>query len=247
MDITFELLIVLCVFWSISLWTLFRFRERALQRAASEWLLDTLGLLQQGFLFPLIQTYFLFKCFELIIPDYKGIFHLSWAWSFLLQFVLIDYMYYWNHRLLHKKIFWPLHRIHHSAKKLDVWVSSRNSFLSSFFIIYLWIHSFFIYLLNDAAGFLMAIAIGNALDLWRHSGMRFPGNVEKTLGTFLIMPHDHEWHHSSEIYDTNFGANFVWWDRLHNTYYKNKEKCSVLGESINGSFWVQWLTPWRLK
>lgn len=248
MDISFELLFVLAVFWMLTIWTLLQRKERALVRQKNEWFLDVFGLLQQGFLFPLIQTYLLFIIFQELAPQLKGTLYLNPILSFLLQFVVIDYLYYWNHRLLHKPNFWHLHRIHHSSKKLDTWVSSRNSFWSSFFILYMWIHAFFIFLLNDARSFVLAIAIGNALDLWRHSGFRLPKKLESILSTFLVIPHHHEWHHSSEVYDKNFGANFILWDKLHGTYYSSETKCEKLGETIeNQPFMDLWLFPWRIK
>lgn len=248
MDISFELILVFAVFWMLSIWTIKKYSERALSRSKSEWVIDSLGLLQQGFFFPLLQTYVLFVLFQNIIPNLKGVFTVHPFISFLIQFVIIDYLYYWNHRLMHTKRFWPLHRIHHSAKKLDIWVTSRNSFWSSFFIIYLWIHAFFIYLLNDTKGFLIAIAVGNALDLWRHSGLRLHERFEKVFGTVFVLPHHHEWHHSSTVYDKNFGANFIIWDKWHGTYYLTEKKCEILGEDMQTySFWNQWFFPWRLK
>lgn len=248
MDISFELILVFVVFWTLTLWTVTKYNERALKRNKSEWLIDVIGLLQQGFLFPLIQTYVLFFLFQKFIPQYKGIISLSPALSFLIQFVVIDYFYYWNHRLMHTRKLWPLHRIHHSAKKLDTWVTSRNSFWSSFFIIYLWFNAVFIFLLGDAKAFVLAIAIGNALDLWRHSGLRLPTWLEKIIGGFMVLPHHHEWHHSSTVYDKNFGANFIIWDKWHGTYYSTHDKCEVLGENMQKSTFVeQCFFPWRIK
>ncbi|MEA9356991.1 sterol desaturase family protein [Bacteriovorax sp. PP10] len=248
MDISFELILVFAVFWMLTIWTVKKYKERALIRNKSEWFIDILGLLQQGFLFPLIQTYLLFAVLQKFTPELRGIISINPLVSFLIQFVIIDYLYYWNHRLMHTSTLWPLHRVHHSAQKLDLWVTSRNSFWSSFFIIYLWIHAFFIFLLNDAKGFLLAIAIGNALDLWRHSGFRLPGKLEKVLEKFMVLPHHHEWHHSSTIYDKNFGANFILWDKWHGTFYSTDKKCEILGEDMQRfSFWNQCFFPWRLK
>ena len=247
MDLKAELLFVLATFWILTFWTVRKYNERALKRDRTQWFIDILGLLQQGFLFPLIQTYFLFYLFNLYIPSAKGVIYLHWSLSFLIQFIIIDYLYYWNHRLLHTKILWPFHRLHHSAQKLDVGVSSRNSFWSSFFIIYLWIHAFFIFLLNDPKSFLWAIALGNALDLWRHSGKRHSPKIERFLNNFLVLPTDHEWHHSNKVYDVNFSANFIIWDKLHGTYFKSNSVCPSLGERLKDSFWCQWLTPWRMK
>ena len=248
MDISLELILVFVVFWMLSIWTIKQYNKRALKRKKTEWLLDTVGLIQQGLLFPLIQTYILFAVFQKISPDLKGILSINPFVSFLLQFVIIDYLYYWNHRLMHTTSMWSLHRIHHSAQKLDVWVTSRNSFWSSFFIIYLWIHALFIFLLNDARGFVLAIAIGNALDLWRHSGLRLPDRLEKLIGKFFVLPYHHEWHHSSTIYDKNFGANFIIWDKWHGTYYSSDKRCEVLGENMQHfSFWNQCFFPWRIK
>ena len=247
MDLNFALLLVFFIFWILSFWTLKKFKTRALIRKSSEWLIDLISLIQQGFLFPLIQTYILFNLFKYFYPQLKGVIALNFGLSFILQFVVIDYFYYWNHRLLHNQKLWSFHRIHHSSKKLDLWVTSRNSFWSSFLIIYLWIHAIFIYLLNDSKGFIWAIAIGNSLDLWRHSGFRFPPLAERFFGLFLILPHDHEWHHSSTITRKNFGANFNLWDKLHGTYLKSSARSELLGETIKDNFWTQWLFPWRLK
>ena len=49
----------------------------------------------------------------------------SWL-AFVISFVVIDYAYYWNHRLLHGAL-WRWHAVHHTASRLDVVVTSRNT------------------------------------------------------------------------------------------------------------------------
>lgn len=247
MDLGTDLFFLFVIFWTLTLWTLIKKPGQFFVRKRTQWLLDLFGLIQQGFLFPLIQVYGLFYLFKFLIPKMEGAFNLHWSLSFFIQFVLIDYLYYWNHRFLHSSCLWKFHRIHHSTQQLDLWATSRNSFWSSFFVLYLWSHSFVIYVLNDSKGFLWAMVIGNALDLWRHSGLRFNGNLESFFSQILIIPKDHEWHHSHHIQNTNFGANFNLWDKWHKTYYTNSEDCHDCGEEIKDSFWTQWLFPWRLK
>src|SRR5690349_21118919 len=43
----------------------------------------------------------------------------------LLYYVTYQFCDYWTHRLNHTRLFWPLHRIHHSATSLSPLVAYR--------------------------------------------------------------------------------------------------------------------------
>lgn len=185
-------------------------------RSEDEWLLDMSGLLLQGVLIPFLQTVALYYLFSLIVPDWNRSISLHPVAGFLTSFVLVDYLYYWNHRILHKRVLWPFHRVHHSSEKMDLLVTSRNSLLSPFLLVYLWMNGLFVFVLQDPTCFIIGMSLTAALDIWRHSGFELE---PRFLSHVLVMPRHHAWHHSHNRAHTNFGANFVLWDRIHGTYY----------------------------
>jgi sterol desaturase/sphingolipid hydroxylase (fatty acid hydroxylase superfamily) len=50
----------------------------------------------------------------------------SLALDVLVYYFVFTFFAYWNHRLFHTGLFWPLHRMHHSATELNLLTSSRN-------------------------------------------------------------------------------------------------------------------------
>src|SRR5205085_9902156 len=94
-------------------------RRVVLARNSKDWLLDTTGLLVQGIIIPLLQITLIYWLFSLLLPQAKGSLALSPVIAFLLNFVVVDYLYYWNHRLLHGKTLWIAHAVHHTAEHLD--------------------------------------------------------------------------------------------------------------------------------
>jgi sterol desaturase/sphingolipid hydroxylase (fatty acid hydroxylase superfamily) len=98
-------------------------------------------------------------------------------------------------------------------------------------IIYLWIHTLFLYLLADPTGYLLGVSLTSALDLWRHSNLIIPENTSlyQFLSSWLILPQDHAWHHCREVHNYNYGANLKIWDKLYGTYYESKNLPSIIG------------------
>jgi sterol desaturase/sphingolipid hydroxylase (fatty acid hydroxylase superfamily) len=103
-----ELYLILAVFWGLILYTLADAakRGRMFSRTQGAWLVDLIGLGMHGALVPLFQTLVVFSAMALFFPQLKGSLALSPVVSFCLSFVLIDYVYYWNHRLLHTPGLW---------------------------------------------------------------------------------------------------------------------------------------------
>ena len=110
--------------------------------------------------------------------------------AFILSFVLVDYLYYWNHRLLHSRWLWRLHLVHHTVTEMQVFETARNTLWTSFFIIYLWVHGLFIYLLKDPNWYVAGVSLTCALDLWRHSAMALAPNslLYRLISGWLILP-----------------------------------------------------------
>lgn len=221
------------------------FRCSYLAKPLRDWILDGCGLFCQGVVIPALQVIlvvgFLQKCF----PDAQGCLHLDRGAAFGISFVVVDYLYYWNHRLLHTQIFWPLHRVHHSATHMDVLCTSRNTLWSSFFILYLWVHGLLLYLLQDPTSYLLGVSVTSALDLWRHSSWTVPQSswLYRLTSSWLILPQDHHRHHSQGTLGQFFGANLKIWDRLHSTGNPGISSLPSLGIPVLLPLWKQLLWP----
>lgn len=221
-------------------------RLAASSRTNGEWTADIAGLAIQGVLIPLFP--FLFVPFLIkLFPEYHATVEIHPAVQFLISFVMIDYFYYWNHRYFHKRTFWPVHRLHHSCRHLDIFATSRNSLITSFLFVYVWSQILGMYILKDSTAFMLGLGLTFALDLWRHSGLKQPVIIHKLLGWVLILPEQHVLHHSLNGRTKNYGANLCWWDKLHGTYSGNLVANKELEKLQDRDVWSELLTPWRTK
>jgi sterol desaturase/sphingolipid hydroxylase (fatty acid hydroxylase superfamily) len=179
-----------------------------------------------------------------IAPGAEGVLEVTGWFGFLLAFVAVDYLYYWNHRALHGRTLWPIHRVHHTVSAMDVLGTARNTLWTSLAIVYLWAHGTLVFLLDGggAAGYLAGVTATVALDMWRHSALGpRPGSA---LGLVLITPADHAWHHAAGARAGNFGANLSLWDRLHGTHLtidRLPERIGAAAESL--PVWRQLVWP----
>jgi len=206
-------------------------RSSVSRRTPADWALDGAGLAIQGAVVPFLQSILIFEALSGIAPKAQGILDLSAGSGFLLNFVLVDYLYYWNHRLLHFRPLWPAHAVHHTPERMDVFITSRNTLWTPLMIVYLWVNGLFLFLLRDPGAFILAASLTASLDLWRHSSFApRPGStLHRALGRVLITPHEHAWHHSLDRADCNFGANLSLWDRAHGTYYSPAARAGAFG------------------
>jgi sterol desaturase/sphingolipid hydroxylase (fatty acid hydroxylase superfamily) len=190
-------------------------------RTRSEWLLDLSGLLVQGVAVPVLQLTGVMAVLAVLAPGWRASVPLGVLGGFLVNFVLVDYAYYWNHRLLHGRRLWRWHAVHHTAPVLDLLVTARNTLWTPVLILYLWVNGLALYLLEDPRGFALGAGLTCLLDVWRHSPWTVPraSRAGRLLGWILITPHEHGWHHSADRPGCNFGANLSWWDRLHGTHW----------------------------
>lgn len=207
--------------------------QRLRQKTWPDWCLDVSGLCLQGLLIPLLQMTVVYSLYHWLLPSYRAHWHLSPILSCALSLVVVDYLYYWNHRLLHHPWLWPGHLVHHTVSDMDVLGTSRNTFWTSFLILYLWIHPLFIYLLDRPSGYSLGIGLTAALDLWRHSPCHPPIWLDSLLRPWLMLPLDHALHHGSQEFDYNYGANFKWWDLWHGTYRSPPNSPTSLGIPTN--------------
>ncbi|WP_423148327.1 DUF4833 domain-containing protein [Rubrolithibacter danxiaensis] len=153
--------------------------------------------------------------------------HLPWRmmfnwWTLVPCFILYDFCSYWAHRISHfNRFFWATHVVHHSAEHYNLTVSFRQSWVQHFKLIF--------FLPVALLGFHPVIFfIANQLSVlyqfWVHTesiGKLHPF-IEKYFGT----PSNHRVHHGSQekYLDKNFGATFMIWDHLFNSFQYEKEK-----------------------
>lgn len=139
-----------------------------------------------------------------------------------LEVLLLDYLAYSWHRLLHAPLLWRLHRVHHNDLDMDVTTAWRFHFgemLAS--IPY---RAGLPALLGIRPATVLAYeAVFEACTAFHHSNWRLPLATERRLASLLVTPRAHGIHHSMVHRESqsNFGVVLTLWDRLHRTLRLN--------------------------
>ena len=156
-------------------------------------------------------------------------------WSWLLIFMIRDFVSYWNHRGEHRfAFFWASHSIHHSFEEMSPSCAMRVPWMETFYKAptTLWLP-----LLGVDIRIVVGLDVIAALvSILQHSE-HFPAKRSGIMQRFLIVPSHHRVHHgTNQIYlDKNFGAVLCIWDRLFGTFQAEIEPATygVLGRSLN--------------
>ncbi len=160
----------------------------------------------------LYSTVFEYRLFE--IPS-------TW-WSFLLLFVLHDFLYYWFHRAHHRiRWCWAAHVVHHSSERLNLSTAFRQSLMYP--VSGMW--AFWIPLV--ILGFspeqtITMVMLSLAYQFFIHTQVvRRLGWLEGILNT----PSHHRVHHARnhEYIDKNYGGTLIIWDRLFDTLVEERD------------------------
>lgn len=139
------------------------------------------------------------------------------AWVMVAIGILIrDFADYWNHRLLHSRVFWPIHSVHHSDPDLNNTTAFRIHFFETIMmhLSYILIASWMGLPPEITAGIsLLLVLAGRYIHMtvdWGHGFLRY----------VIASPRFHQWHHADDpsSYNTNFANLFVGWDLLFGTY-----------------------------
>jgi sterol desaturase/sphingolipid hydroxylase (fatty acid hydroxylase superfamily) len=143
------------------------------------------------------------------------------AIQLLVFFVILDFVQWVTHILLHKiPLFWQFHKIHHSVKEMGFAAHLRYHWMEN--ILYKPLKTFGVMLLG---GFepeqayivhFIAVAIGHL----NHANIKFSWGPLKYLLNNPIM---HLHHHAYELpkgkFGVNFGISLSLWDYLFNTHH----------------------------
>jgi sterol desaturase/sphingolipid hydroxylase (fatty acid hydroxylase superfamily) len=158
-----------------------------------------------------------------IVNGYGPLARLPLPFAVLVALVISDFASYWLHRLMHVVPFlWRVHAIHHSSPTLRWSSAGRTHPLNE--------------MVNFMAGVLPCLAVGLPLHsvviliplmtTWSvmvHSN--FPWTFGR-LGSWLVSPHGHHWHHthSSEGGNKNFANILSVWDRAFGSFYMPSDR-----------------------
>lgn len=143
-------------------------------------------------------------------------------WSAIACVLLIDFIYYWDHRCAHRvRLYWAVaHSVHHSSRQYDqttgLRVSAVDGFLSPWFYTPALLIGFHPLLVVASFGLILAY------QQWIHTE-----TIGKLgwLDRIFNSPSNHRVHHGSQAQylDKNYGAILIIWDRMFGTYEAEDE------------------------
>jgi sterol desaturase/sphingolipid hydroxylase (fatty acid hydroxylase superfamily) len=208
--------ILASLFLIIGLWEQTRPARREAEPAGPRWLANiALYALSEGGWFLLAPLLSFAVALEL--PVNSG--HSAFGLHLVLMLVVLDASDYFLHRLSHRLGWlWRLHSVHHTDTDLDVTTTMRHHpgevLLGG--VVFAGIG-----LLVGAAPEDMAIygVIAFGVQLLGHANVALPAPLERALGSLIVTPAFHRFHHSRDRRqsDANYGQILVVWDRLFGT------------------------------
>lgn len=146
---------------------------------------------------------------------------LNW-WTFLPCYVLFDLCSYWAHRVSHhQRFWWATHVAHHSGEHYNLTVSFRLSWVQYIKLIFflpvsfLGFHPVIIFVTNQ---------IAVLFQFWVHT--EYIRRLHPVVEYIFATPSNHRVHHGSQdkYINKNFGATFIFWDRMFGTYQPEEEQ-----------------------
>lgn len=144
------------------------------------------------------------------------------AFTLVALFILVDFCYYWAHRMSHEiNLFWGAHVVHHQSEDYNFSVALRQS---SFQII--WTSMFYFPLAIfgfNTLDFVLMNALTTVYQFWIHTEtIGRMGWLEYVLNT----PSHHRVHHGRDpkYIDRNHAGVFIVWDKLFGTFQPEEEK-----------------------
>jgi sterol desaturase/sphingolipid hydroxylase (fatty acid hydroxylase superfamily) len=162
------------------------------------------------------------------------------GWTILLAILVVDFLYYWDHRCAHVfRPYWAIaHSVHHSSEQFDQTIGLRVSFVDGF--ISPWFYLPAVLLGFDPLLVLTALGLILAYQQWIHTEA-----IGKLgwLDDWLNTPANHRVHHGvqTQYLDKNFAAVLILWDRCFGTYQAEVEPVRYgLTKAINSK------NPWHI-
>jgi len=149
--------------------------------------------------------------------------------TFLLYFVILDFVGYWIHRAQHGvRWWWALHSLHHSQTQMSCWADDRNHILDNF-ITDLCMVIVAVLIGVEPGQFIGLLLAGKFIESLSHANLRLPfGYWGERL---IVSPAFHRLHHARanpaepHIHDHNYGVVLPIWDLMFGTaLYEDKTR-----------------------
>ncbi len=145
--------------------------------------------------------------------------------SWLLAFVILDFLFYWSHRISHEiNILWASHVVHHSSEEYNLSVALRQSALRNAI-------TCLFYLPLAVLGlpwvvFLTVDALNRLYQFWVHTKFISDDSIPDSFSFVFVTPSHHRVHHAvnDPYIDKNYGGMFILWDRIFGTFRQETEE-----------------------
>ncbi len=133
--------------------------------------------------------------------------------------VVMDLLVYFWHVLLHRlPLLWRVHRVHHTDLDVDVSTAMRRHVFE--IVLSALVRMAGAYFVGaEPVGILIFEIVYLLSDQFRHTCLKLPWELERSLWLLLVPPTMHRIHHSVDIEErlTNFGRFLSIWDRVFGT------------------------------
>ncbi len=145
--------------------------------------------------------------------------------SILLGVFCLDFVIYLQHAMFHFiPLFWRLHRVHHTDLDFDVTTGVRFHPVEILLSMGIKMGAVAFFGVSAIVVVIFEVIL-NATSMFNHGNVRFPRRIDRLVRLFVVTPEMHRVHHSILIkeFNSNFGFNLPWWDRLLGTYRDQPE------------------------
>ncbi len=154
----------------------------------------------------------------LVVWEYR-VFELpvTW-WSFIIVFVVTDFVYYWKHRFGHRmRWFWMSHVTHHSSQHYNLTTALRQPWLGPFTGLFV-IGAPLIFLGVHPAFMAFAMSFNLVYQYWIHT--EAIDKMPKWFEAIMNTPSHHRVHHATNprYLDMNYAGVFIIWDKMFGTF-----------------------------
>jgi sterol desaturase/sphingolipid hydroxylase (fatty acid hydroxylase superfamily) len=217
---TIRFIVLFVSFFGVALWETFRPRRKPASPAGRRWTTVFLLFLINIGIAAIVQSD---RSESTLAPFWQSIYAPS-GWMAQLAvgiavFLLLDFLHYAHHRLLHTIPFlWRIHAVHHSDRDVDVSTTYLHHPLESLLVVCV------LAIGVTAAGFpgvvLAAYSIiATLMAPFLHGNVALPAVMERWLSLVFITGNLHRAHHSTvmEEGNSNYGTILSIWDRMFGT------------------------------
>ena len=185
---------------------------------------DSIGSIAVGVGNVIINFFLKIVFLYLIIVIYDLVpWRLPFAWWTLLPcYLIFDFCSYWSHRISHRQRFWwATHVVHHSSENYNLTVSFRLSWVQNLKILFFLPVAFFGF---HPIIFFVTSQVAVLFQFWVHT--EYIRKMHPLIEYIFATPSNHRVHHGSQekYINKNYGATFIFWDRIFGTYQAEEEQ-----------------------